>query len=91
MLIVIGLMICGIVVGYCLRKRNLRFVSSFITIAIWALLFLLGIQVGSDRNIMDNLGLIGWEALILTLGAVLGSVVCAWLIYRFIFSGHSQK
>ena len=85
MLIVIGLMLSGIVIGFLFRKRNLKFISPLITVAIWILLFLLGINVGGDPKIMDNLAAIGGEALWLTLGAVGGSVLCAWGVYRFFF------
>lgn len=91
MFTVIGLMFCGILLGYKLRKRKLKFVSSLIMVAIWILLFLLGLQVGGDRNIMDNLDTIGWEALLLTFGGVTGSVLCAWGVYRFLFSGQRNK
>lgn len=91
MLIVIGLMICGILIGFRFRKRNLKYISSSITVAIWILLFLLGIQVGGDPKIMDNLGAIGGEALWLTLGAVGGSVICAWGVYRFFFNADKNK
>lgn len=91
MFVVIGLMLCGIVLGYWLRERKLKFVAPLITVAIWFLLFLLGLQVGNDPNIMDNLDTIGWEALLLTVGGVLGSVVCAWGVYRFLFSGQRNK
>ena len=85
MLIVIGLMLSGIVIGFLFRKRNLKFISPLITVAIWILLFLLGINVGGDPKIMDNLAAIGGDALWLTLGAVGGSVLCAWGVYRFFF------
>lgn len=85
MLIVVGLMLVGILLGYRLRKINLKFVSPLITVAIWTLLFLLGVQVGGDGNIMNHLDTIGWDASVLTLGAVLGSVFCAWGVYRLFF------
>ena len=91
MLIVIGLMVCGIVLGFCFRKRNLKFISPLITVAIWILLLLLGLSVGGDPKIMDNLGTIGGEALWLTLGAVGGSVLCAWGVYHFFFSPDKNK
>lgn len=86
MLIVIGLMGCGILLGYLLRKQHLKFIHQWITVAIYALLFLLGISVGSNPRIMDNMATIGLEALIITLGAVAGSVLCAWMVYRFCFN-----
>lgn len=91
MLIVIGLMVVGIVLGYLLRNRELKFVSPLITVAIWALLFLLGLSVGGDPKIMDNLATIGTDALVLTFGAVLGSVVFAWFVYRFLFQVKNNK
>lgn len=85
MLIVIGLMVSGIILGYIFRQKNLKVVQHLITYAIFALLFLLGISVGVNRDIMDNLGTIGVEALVITLGAVGGSILCAWGIYKYYF------
>lgn len=86
MLIVIGLMLSGIILGYILRNKNLKMVQKGITCAIFALLFLLGISVGANRVIIDNLGTIGLDALVITLGAVGGSILCAWGIYKFYFA-----
>lgn len=85
MLVVIGLMGCGILLGYLLRRHKLKFIQKGIVVAIYALLFLLGISVGSNPRIMDNMGTIGWDALVITLGAVGGSVLCAWAVYRICF------
>lgn len=85
MLIVIGLMISGIILGYILRERNMKFVQKGITCAIFALLFLLGLSVGTNNEIMDNLDTIGLDALLITFGAVAGSVLCAWFVYKFFF------
>lgn len=84
--IVIGLMVLGIILGYLFRERNLKTVHKLINYAIFILLFLLGITVGANGNIMNNLGTIGYDALLITLAAVTGSVLCAWGVYRFFFS-----
>ena len=84
-------MVCGILIGFRFRKRNLKFISPLITVDIWVLLFLLGLKVGGDPKIMNNLGTIGGEALWLTLGAVGGSVLCAWGVYRFFFCTDKDK
>lgn len=91
MVIVIGLMIAGIILGYMLRDRNLKIVHELITWAIFLLLFLLGITVGANKDVMDNLGTIGYEAMLITLAAVSGSVFCAWCVYRFFFSSSDRK
>ena len=71
--------------GYLLRNRNLSLVPRLVTVAIWALLFLLGMSVGGNRDILDNLHTLGLEALALTAGGVLGSVALAWVVYRVFF------
>ena len=79
MIIVISLMVCGIVLGY------LKIVQKLINYAIFLLLFLLGITVGANADVMNNLNSIGLEALIITLAAISGSILCAWAVYRFFF------
>lgn len=86
MLIVISLMVAGIVLGYLLRARKLKFIQRAITIAIFVLLFLLGLSVGTNDRIMNHLDTIGLDALIITAGAVIGSALCAWGIYKFYFA-----
>lgn len=85
MIIVISLMVCGIVLGYIFREKNLKIVQKLINYAIFLLLFLLGITVGANDNVMNNLDSIGLEALLITLAAVSGSILCAWAVYRFFF------
>ena len=85
MIIVISLMVCGIILGYAFKERNLEFVQKLINYAIFLLLFLLGITVGANGDVMNNLDSIGLEALLITLAAIAGSVLCAWGVYRFFF------
>ena len=88
MIIVISLMVCGIILGYAFKERNLKFVQKLINYAIFLLLFLLGITVGANGDVMNNLDSIGLEALLITLAAIAGSVLCAWGVYRFFFHVH---
>jgi uncharacterized membrane protein YbjE (DUF340 family) len=77
-------MILGIGVGYIFRKRNLSFISKVITVLIWILLFVLGLEVGSNPQIVSNLGNLGLDALIITLGALLGSITLAALLWKIV-------
>ena len=77
-------MILGIGVGYIFRKRNLSFISKVITVLIWILLFVLGLEVGSNPQIVSNLGKLGLDALIITVGALLGSIILAALLWKFV-------
>lgn len=85
MLIVVGIMLGGLLMGRYGPSVSSKVVQKLIVWAIWALLFLLGLSVGSNHQIMDNLGTIGLDAVLITLGAVAGSVLCAWVVYRFYF------
>lgn len=86
MLIIICLMVGGIVLGRLTQVGHPGMIRKGIFGAILILLFLLGLAVGHNRQIMDNLGTIGVDALLITLGAVGGSLVCAWAVYKFYFS-----
>lgn len=59
-------------------------ISKIITVIIWVLLFLLGVEVGTNPEIIAGLGTIGVEALIITIAAVLGSAIMALLLWRYI-------
>lgn len=78
-------MLLGVSLGYLLRERNMRWVQKVISPAIWLLLFLLGLVVGKNENIMEHLDTLGMQALLLAVGGVGGSVVLAWGVYRFFF------
>lgn len=76
----------GIAVGYVLRRVEvLQRVGKLISVTIFLLLFLLGITVGSNPDIMNNLGTLGWQAFILAFAGTLGSVVVAGLVYHYFF------
>jgi len=85
MFTIIGLMLTGMLLGYLLRKRDLKKVHPIITLLIWLLLFILGIEVGSNEEIIRGLHTIGYEAVVLTLGGTLGSVIVAWALWRALY------
>lgn len=80
---VVGIMILGIAAGLLFRKKKIGWIQKLIMVLIWALLFLLGIEVGSNRTVIENLHTLGLQALIISLAGVLGSSVLAWLL-RFL-------
>ena len=83
-------MLLGIGVGYIFRKRNLSFISRLITLLIWILLFVLGLEVGSNPQIVSNLGKLGLDALVITVGALLGSIILAALLWKFVNKKKAQ-
>ena len=85
MFTIIGLMLTGMLLGYLLRKRDLKKIHPIITLLIWLLLFILGIEVGSNEEIIRGLHTIGYEAVVLTLGGTLGSVIAAGALWRALY------
>lgn len=78
-------MLTGMLIGYLLRNKRLHWIHKVITVLIWLLLFLLGIDVGSNEAIIKGLHSIGLEAAVITAGAVIGSTLFAWGLWYFIY------
>ena len=74
-------MILGIIIGYGLRRISfLRKVEVSISYTVFLLLFVLGVTIGSNRLIVDNLFSFGWQAALLALSATVGSILASKLM-----------
>ena len=83
-LVVLLLLLAGMVGGYLFREKiPQKTVDLLLRLSVYLLLFLMGVAIGSNREIMDNLLVLGWQSVILTAGAVVGSLVFAWLLWKF--------
>lgn len=76
---------CGLGLGLKGKARFLSIIRRATDGAVYLLLFLLGLSVGSNRLVIANIGRLGFQALILTTGAVTGSVLLASLLNRWAF------
>lgn len=94
MFIVILFIFLGILSGVLSRKLSTgarishtdvaaRWQGRIVTWLIWLLLFLLGIEVGSNEMIVRSLPTLGVEALLLSSAATLSCCVLAWMLWRF--------
>lgn len=91
MFTVFTIMVIGIIAGYFLRRiPDTKIIGRLITGFIFLLLFFLGIAVGHNEKIVNNLTAIGLQALIITMGAIAGSVVLAWFVYKKFFEKESE-
>ena len=91
MFIIIGIMLTGMLLGFLLRNKRLSWIHKIITLLIWVLLFLLGIDVGGNEAIIKGLHTLGLEALIITLAAVTGSILCAWVLWYLLYIRNKGK
>lgn len=82
MFTVIIFMLTGVLVGYLTRKWRMGWLGYTVNALIWVLLFLLGMEVGGNAELMRSLPTLGLEAGLLATGATLGSVVAAWLLWK---------
>jgi uncharacterized membrane protein YbjE (DUF340 family) len=77
---VLFFILTGIGTGYLFRKRKISFVNQLITMLIWLLLFILGVEVGVNENVVKKFHLLGYEAFLIAFFATLGSVIGAWIL-----------
>ncbi len=91
MFIAIGFMLMGILFGFLSRKRAVKNISKLITGLIWLLLFILGIEVGGNAQVVSGLPVIGVEALIITAAAVIGSATAAFWLWKYIVKNPSHE
>ena len=91
MFIVIGIMFVGIGLGYLSRRQSLPWTNKAITALIWLLLFLLGIEVGHNEQIIRSLPTLGVEAFAIALVCTLGSCLAAWALWRYVNRRKEEK
>lgn len=83
---IVILLFMGVGAGYLLRRwpliqkadRGLRFV-------VWALLFVFGVSIGSNRELIADFGLFGWQAVVLACLGVVGSLAAVLVARRLVF------
>ncbi|NOQ23756.1 MAG: LysO family transporter [Bacteroidales bacterium] len=87
MIIVLILMSFGIGIGWFLHKHKkfIKITSELTNWAIYLLLFLLGLSVGTNDEILNNFDEIGYQSIIITVFAVMGSVLVSWLCFTLFF------
>ena len=83
---IISTMFLGIGIGYVLRNWTiLQKTEKTISLTIFLLLFILGVSIGSNSLIVNNLGKFGWQAIVLAVSGVLGSLIAARLVLQLFF------
>ena len=100
MFIVILFIFLGIGIGYAVRTRTTsaplvstvnKWSGKATTWLIWLLLFMLGLEVGSDKHIIASLPTLGVEALLLAVCATVGSCVLAWALWKPAKNGGGEQ
>lgn len=86
MLLEVGLIVAGIPAGYVLRRKEKArlVVARLLTWTVWALLFMLGLALGSDSMLLERLSRLGARAAVISLLSVTGCLLAARLTGRWL-------
>lgn len=90
MFIVIAMMFSGIAFGYLMRHYRFTHISKATIFFIWVLLFVLGVEVGSNPDIIRSLHTLGVEAIFIAGMSILGSALAAMLLWKSV-KKHEEK
>ncbi len=92
MLVILIVLSAGILSGLLLIKRPKihRFNNHLLNWAIYLLLFLLGLSVGTNKEVIQNLGKIGYEAIAIAIASILGSVLFSGLLFKLLFKQNAK-
>lgn len=87
MFTVVLIMAAGMLAGYLLRKQK-KLISLSEKLVMWAiylLLFLLGVAIGVNDQILERFADLGLLALLITIGGVAGSIFLGWIVFSIFF------
>ena len=88
---IISTFLLAIGAGYLLRRRTLALLSSFIMLCVVILLFWFGVEMGSNRMLMNSLPVLGLESLVITIMGLLGSLLASKLLWHYLLSTGKWK
>ena len=92
MFTIISIMFIGIGIGYLMRNvQMLQKVEKSASLTILLLLFVLGVSIGSNRLIVDNLGRFGWQAAVLASLSITGSMLASLMVFHLFFKKEEMK
>ena len=88
MLLEMGLIVGGVPFGWMGRKseRVIALVGRGLTWSVRLMLFLLGLSLGADATLVARMRTLGLRAAVISTLSVLGCVVAAWALGRFVLA-----
>ena len=75
----------GVIVGYVFRNvRHIKVVEKTEHYTVGVLLFVFGISIGSNHDLVSSIGYFGWQAVVIAVLGMIGSFGAGYLFNRFI-------
>ena len=85
-------MLAGVLIGHFLRNgKRVKKIEKSTSITIFVMLFVLGLSVGSNNVIIDNLGRFGWQAAVIAMLGMGGSIIAARIVFQLFFKKGEEK
>jgi len=83
----------GIGIGLLFRKKKkiIQVFDGSAMVFIIILLFLMGLSLGTNRVVLQNITGAGIYALVISLGGIAGSICFSLPVYHFLFRGHENE
>jgi len=93
MLLEIGLIAGGVPAGWALRNNApaVKWVNEFLTWTVRAMLFLLGLALGLDDELIGQLESLGLYAVVISSFSVMGCFMAARLLGRYVFTEYAPE
>lgn len=78
-------LIVGFLIGYggVLSQRQISWNGRLQTVWLLLLIFSMGVSIGKNGEVMQNLSVLGFRALVFAVFAIIGSVACVFVISRY--------
>lgn len=86
------IMLCGAIIGYLRRDRKYtKNIGPVIHISICAMLFMLGMSIGSNKMIIENFGNFCGQAIFISAMSIIGSLLASWAVMNVVFKKKGEK
>lgn len=83
---VLILLFVGIGLGYALRRAAIvKKVEKSVSGTVLVMLFVFGVSIGANSELVSNLGKYGVQAVVLAVAGVAGSLLASYMAYRLAF------
>ena len=82
----------GICAGFIRRRiKAFSHVGKAVSLTVFVMLFFLGVEIGSDEHVLENLSTLGLRAFVLAVTGVAGSVILSMLLYKALFRKETEN
>jgi uncharacterized membrane protein YbjE (DUF340 family) len=82
----LAMLLIGLAIGFVFKKLGMQSIKAklddLLSIIVLFLLFLMGIAFGSDQKIINNFMTLGYNSVVLSALAFLGSIIFGYLFRR---------